>query len=315
MLVFGPVPSRRLGRSLGINNIPAKICSYSCIYCQLGPTKKLTIKRASFYEPERIFSAVKKQLASVTADDRVVDYMTFVPDGEPSLDVNLHTEISQLRELGIPIAIISNASQIWDEDVRTAFLDADVVSLKVDAISEGVWRRVNRPHRLLEHTRILDGIMEFSKEFSGDVITETMLVNSIDYEKELEPVAEFLSEISLKKAYIAVPTRPPCEDWVIPADEELLNRAFQIFASRLGNERVEYLIGYEGNAFSSTGDAVHDLLSITSVHPMRRDAVSKLLDKNDADWDVVKGLIDNQRMVELEYGGHTYFARKLGAFR
>jgi wyosine [tRNA(Phe)-imidazoG37] synthetase (radical SAM superfamily) len=315
MLVFGPVPSRRLGRSLGLNNVPAKSCSYSCIYCQLGPTKRLTADRTPFYEPEHILSAARKQLDSLSADDRAPDYLTFVPDGEPSLDMNLKSTISLLRELDTPIAVISNASMIWVEEVRDAFLEADLVSLKADAITERVWRQVNRPHRSLSHERILEGVVDFSKEFSGDLITETMLISSIHYDDELEPLAMFLSEISPKKSYIAVPTRPPCEEWVKPVDEGLLNRAFQIFASKLGHERVEYLIGYEGDAFASTGDVVHDLLSITSVHPMREDAVSTLLVKNNADWSVVDRLLSEGKMVKLEYGGHTYYARKLGAFR
>jgi wyosine [tRNA(Phe)-imidazoG37] synthetase (radical SAM superfamily) len=315
MVVFGPVPSRRLGRSLGINNVPAKRCSYSCIYCQLGPTKSLTTKRAPFYEPERILGAAKKQLDWLSPDDRALDYLTFVPDGEPSLDVNLKRTVSLLRELDTPIAVISNASMIWDEDVRDALLNADLVSLKVDAVAERIWRQVNRPHRLLKHKLILEGILEFSKEFSGDLITETMLIRSINYENELEPLAAFLSDISPEKSYIAVPTRPPCEEWVEPADEDLLNRAFQIFASRLGHEQVEYLMGYEGDAFASTGNVVHDLLSITSVHPMRKDAVSVLLNKNEADWSIVHRLLREQELVELEYGEHTFYARKLGAFR
>ncbi len=315
MVVFGPVPSRRLGRSLGINNIPAKSCSYSCVYCQLGPTHTLTAERTSFYSPEDIFHAAKRQLESLAVEDPLVDYLTFVPDGEPTLDVNLKREISLLRELGIRIAVISNASLIWDNEVRDALLDADLVSLKVDAVSERVWKRLNRPHRSLNSKRILEGIRRFAEEFSGDIITETMLIGDIDYEGELEPLAEYLSEVSPTRAYISVPTRPPCEDWVRPASEHLLNRAFQTVAAGLGHDRVEYLIGYEGDAFASTGDTVHDLLSITSVHPMRRDAVSRLLTRNKADWSTVAGLLDEGKMVELEYGGHTFYARKLGDFR
>ncbi|TFF93288.1 radical SAM protein, partial [Candidatus Thorarchaeota archaeon] len=250
MVVFGPVPSRRLGRSLGINNIPAKSCSYSCVYCQLGLTRGKTIKRTSFYDPKEILEAARRQLASVASDDGPVDYVTFVPDGEPSLDINLRTEISLLRDLGIPIAIISNASLIWDEEVRQAFMEADLVSLKVDAVSEDIWKRVDRPHGRLELERILEGIVQFAGEFSGDLITETMLLSGIDYEEEIGRIADFLSQIPLKEAYLAVPTRPPCEEWVEPADEDLLNRAFQEYASTLGGDRVELLIGYEGDAFS-----------------------------------------------------------------
>ena len=315
MVVFGPVPSRRLGRSLGINNIPAKSCSYSCIYCQLGPTETQSAKRRSFYKTERILKAVEKQLGALASDDRMVDYLTFVPDGEPTLDVNLQEHISSVGDLEIPVAIISNASLIWDNEVQDALLDADLVSLKVDAVSDEVWKAMNRPHKSLELERILEGVTRFADQFPGEIITETMMTSGVDYTSELEGVAEFLSQVSPKKAYISVPTRPPCEDWVRPVSEKLLNRAFQAFASNLGHERVELLIGYEGDAFASTGDVVHDLLSITSVHPMREDAVLRLLEKNNADRSVLGGLLDTEKMVELEYSGHKYYARKLGEFR
>jgi wyosine [tRNA(Phe)-imidazoG37] synthetase (radical SAM superfamily) len=133
MIAFGPVPSRRLGRSLGINNIPPKVCSYSCVYCQLGRTLKMQVERQAFHLPEEILVAVQKKVNSVKAAGESIDYLTFVPDGEPSLDINLGHAIELLRPLGLPIAVITNASLIWREDVRTDLRKADWVSLKVDA--------------------------------------------------------------------------------------------------------------------------------------------------------------------------------------
>ena len=311
MIIFGPVPSRRLGRSLGINNIPAKVCSYSCVYCQLGRTIKTCIERRAFYDPEQIFKNVKERIGEAKAKDEKIDYLTFVPDGEPTLDVNLGREMELLKALNRPIAILTNASLLWRADVKDDLLKADLVSVKIDAISEKNWRKINRPHKSLKIDEILNGIIEFSGEFKGKLITETMLIDGLDYSDELEKTADFLSKIRPHKAYIAVPTRPPAERWVKPADERVINRAFQLFSRKLGDDVVEYLIGYEGNAFAFTGNLEEDLLSITSVHPMREEGVKELLKKANASWGVVKNLLDKGKIIELEYEDHKYYMRKL----
>jgi wyosine [tRNA(Phe)-imidazoG37] synthetase (radical SAM superfamily) len=311
LIGFGPVPSRRLGKSLGINNIPAKICSYSCIYCQLGKTTKMRANRQVFYSPERIFEDVKNKVIEAKARNERIDYLTFVPDGEPTLDINLGKEISLLHQIGMPIAVLTNASLIWEGDVKNCLSKMDLVSLKVDVISENLWRRINSPHKSLKLDEILDGIVKFSKEFRGITVTETMLVDGVDYTDEFDKIADFLAEVRLNKAYIAIPTRPPAEGWVRPAKEELINKAFQTFAEKLGQEKVEYLIGYEGNAFAFTGNVEEDLLSITSVHPMREEGVREFLKKAEADWSVVGKMITEGKLIELEYEKHRYYMRKI----
>ena len=311
MIAFGPVPSRRLGRSLGINNIPAKVCSYSCIYCQLGRTVERSSERKRFYAPEEVFKDVERRFREVKRKGEVVDYLTFVPDGEPTLDENLGVEIDLLRELGVPMAILTNSSLVWREDVREDLLKLDLVSLKVDAVNERVWRRINRPEKSLKLQDILDGILEFSKKFKGKLITETMLVEGVEYGEEFEKIAEFLSRVKPDKAYVAIPTRPPAESWVKPAREETVNKAFQEFSKRLGEWKVEYLIGYEGEAFSSTGDLEENLLSITSVHPMREEGVKRLLKRANADWKIVENLLAEGKLIKLEYEGHIYYMRTL----
>ncbi|WP_297479112.1 radical SAM protein [Thermococcus sp.] len=309
MLAFGPVPSRRLGKSLGVNNIPDKVCSYACVYCQIGRTLSMEIERRPFYEPEFIFEEVSKKVGETKARGEEIDYITFVPDGEPTLDVNLGLEVELLRELEIPLAILTNSSLIWREDVRNDLLAFDFVSLKLDAVSESLWRRIDRPHKSLSLERILDGMLAFRDDFNGTVVTETMLIN-VNYGDELERIADFLAELKPDRAYIAIPTRPPAEKWVEPADEEIINLAYQLFSERLG-ERVEYLIGYEGNAFASTGNIVDDILSITAVHPMREEALKELLRKNNADWSVVEGLLREGKLIRLNYRGGTFYMRAL----
>ena len=311
-IAFGPVPSRRLGRSLGINNIPPKTCSYSCVYCQLGKTSKLTVDRQAFYKPEDILREVKKKLCETNIRNERINYLSFVPDGEPTLDVSIGKEISLLRRIGIPIAVITNASLLWRKDVREDLIEAELVSLKIDAVSEDLWRRINRPHKGLRLNMVLDGIREFVKEFKGAVISETMLIDGIDYRDEFERIAEFLTQLEkLDKAYLAIPTRPPTEKWVKPAKVEVINAAFQVFSKKLGVNRVEYLVGYEGNAFASTGNIKEDLLGIMAVHPMRDEAVKEFLRKANADWQIIGGLLREGKIVELEFEGNRYYMRKL----
>jgi wyosine [tRNA(Phe)-imidazoG37] synthetase (radical SAM superfamily) len=310
MIAFGPVPSRRLGRSLGVNNIPPKVCTYACVYCQLGRTIKMQVTRPAFYEPEEVITAVQDKVERAMEAGEKVDYLSFVPDGEPTLDANLGCEIELLRPLGIKIAVITNASLIWRQDVREALVKADWVSLKIDSTREEVWRRLDRPYRTLQLASILDGMLEFVGAYTGELVTETMLVEGVNDSADcIGEVADFLAQLKPARAYLSIPTRPPAEEWVRAPGEEVINRAYQILSERVG--QVECLIGYEGNAFAFTGDVEGDLLSITAVHPMRKEAVSEFLTRAGADWSIVHRLIDRGQLVETTYEGRTFYVRKL----
>ena len=138
MITFGPVSSRRLGSSLGINNIPVKkICTYSCVYCQVGITRHYSITREAFYDPVKIYEEVANHLRKISNKP---DYLTFVADGEPTLDINLGKSIEKLKNFEIPIAVITNASLLNDPEVRTELSLADWVSVKVDANDESIWK-------------------------------------------------------------------------------------------------------------------------------------------------------------------------------
>jgi len=310
MIAFGPIPSRRLGRSLGINNIPPKICTYSCVYCQVGRTLNMQVEPSPFYEPEKLVSDVRQKVEDARNAGERIDYLTFVPDGEPTLDVKLDKEIEALKPLGIKTAVISNASLLWREEVRERLLEADWVSVKVDSVDHNTWRRVNRPHRSLELERMLSGIAAFAESFAGELATETMLVEGLnDSESDAQHVADFLATLEPKTAYVSIPTRPPAEDWAHGPTEDAINRFYQVVRSRVHS--VEYLIGYEGNAFAFTGDVEEDLLSITAVHPMREEAVEKFLDRAGADWPVVETLVSEGKLKVTEYQDNMYFMRSL----
>jgi len=310
LIAFGPVPSRRLGQSLGINNIPPKICTYSCVYCQLGRTLHMQVERKAFYKPEEILKAVVKKVKDAKDKEEHIDYLTFVPDGEPILDINLGKEIELLKPLGIKIAVISNASLIWQKDIRDDLCKADWVSFKIDAISEDIWRRVNRPHKSLQLDKVFQGIIEFSRTFEGELATETMLIQDVnDNTEEIEKIANFITGLKDAKSYISIPTRPPAEKWVRSVNEHTINSAYQLFKEKAIN--VEYLIGYEGNAFAFTGNTEDDLLSITSVHPMREEAVNKFLKKANGNWAIIGKLISENRLLEVQYKGKNFYIRKL----
>jgi wyosine [tRNA(Phe)-imidazoG37] synthetase (radical SAM superfamily) len=307
---FGPVPSRRLGRSLGVNNIPPKVCTYSCVYCQVGRTTEMAVERRTFYAPEEIVQDVRDKVEKVKEAGESIDYLTFVPDGEPTLDVNLGREIELLRPLGIKIAVITNASFIWRKDVREDLAKADWVSLKLDSTREDVWRRLNRPHRALQLASIMDGMLEFARAFEGELATETMLVEGINDGKEhIEEVVGFMARLKPSRAYLSVPIRPPAEMWVRVPVEEAINRAYHVLSGEVG--QVEYLIGYEGNAFAFTGNVEEDLLSITAVHPMREDAVDAFLARAGSGWPTIHGLIARRQLIETEYKGRRFYVRRL----
>ena len=308
MRAFGPVPSRRLGRSLGVNNIPPKICTYACVYCQVGRTTHAPVEPSAFYDPEDLVSEVRDKIEGARRVGENIDYITFVPDGEPTLDVNLAREIELLRPLGVKIAVISNASLIWRSDVRETLTQADWVSLKVDAADETHWRKVNRPHRALALGDIYEGMIEFAKSYEGKLVTETMLVRNLnDEEEQLKGIAGFLSVLEPSTAYLSVPTRPPTEQWVTLPDSETINRAYQIACDKVSS--VELLIGYEGNAFAFTGNVEEDLLSITAVHPMTEEAVSEFLEKANADETVLQQLVEQGRLVKTGYRGKDFYLR------
>ncbi|MEW6374532.1 MAG: radical SAM protein [Thermodesulfobacteriota bacterium] len=307
--IFGPVPSRRLGQSLGINNIPPKVCTYSCVYCQLGRTAKLQIERNAFYEPEEILKEVKDKIKKTRKIGEYIDYLTFVPDGEPTLDINLGKEIELLKSLGIKIAVITNSSLLYNKDLWENLSKANLVSLKIDSVREHVWRKINRPHKRLNLDLILDGILGFASYYRGKLITETMFVKGLnDGIEQIYEIVDFLSLLRPFKAYLSIPTRPPAEKWVQPPEEEKISSIFQIFKKRI--EQVEYLIGYEGNAFAFTGDIEEDLMSITSVHPMREDAVKEFLSKAKVDRTIIQKLVANKELIVMEYKGKRFYMRR-----
>lgn len=270
----------------------------------------MQVDREPFYRVEDIVREAGQRIRELGEKGERVDYLTFVSSGEPTLDVNLGKEIEALKSLGLKVAVITNSSLMWQEEVREELLQADWVSLKVDTVNSGIWQRINRPCRKLRLEDVLEGVVCFSNHYGGFLATETMLIQELnDGECELEKVARFLAELKPDRAYISVPVRPPAEEGVFPSGEHEINTAYQIFG-RMGLDS-ECLTACEGDEFSLTGNVEVDLLNIMAVHPMRKAAVERLLEKYGRGWDIIDRLLNEQKIVGVEYQDEVFYLRKL----
>jgi wyosine [tRNA(Phe)-imidazoG37] synthetase (radical SAM superfamily) len=267
-------------------------------------------EREEFFPAEQLRGEVEDRLAAITDPAEYPDYVTFVPDGEPLLDRNIGREISFLKGKKFKTAVICNASLLGSAEVRKELAAADWVSVKVDSIREETWRKINRPVRSLDFDTILGGIKAFRKQFKGELVTETMLVKDLnDSEELINPLSDFLSELKPDTVYISIPTRPPAESWVTPPDEETVAGVYDQFLSK--NISAELLISYEGDNFIPGKDFQNDILSICSVHPMRQEAVDRLLKHHGENVSALDKLVENRQLLKLTYGDNVFYLRKL----
>lgn len=306
MIAFGPVPSRRLGSSLGINHIPPKHCPYSCVYCQVGRTTQLETKLQAFYPVEQILYEVEKKIRESTQAGRAIDYLSLVPDGEPTLDKNLCQLINGLTAFGIPVAVISNASLINHDEVQEALCLADWVSLKVDSVTEPGWHRVNRPHGSLSLSTILTGILAFRKKFQGELVTETMLISGINDDKQsILQLSTFLQELQPFKSYLSIPIRPPAEPWVKTPEFDSIRIVLDVIQQQL--PFADVLFDQENADFVSTGNMIDDILAILAVHPIYEKALRSMLKSAGANWSIVEGLLKSGMISTIQYRDQLFF--------
>ncbi len=305
--VYGPVPSRRLGRSLGVSPIPPKTCTYSCVYCQLGRTSKLQTKRESFFPPEEILGEIGEVLES--DEGKGVDCVTFVGDGEPTLSLDIGYLIEKTKERWhVPTAIITNGSLLWMEKLRTELLPVDYFLFTLSAGSEKVWKKLHRPHGSLSFEKVLWGMREFATERHGagkEVWAEVMLVKGVnDSDKALEDVADALMYVGVDRIYLMTPTRPPAEKWAVPPDPRTVLRARGVLA-RTG-EVLEAVTVEDGDfgveEFRDAGEAV---MKISMRHPLRLEQALWIEEKF-GEKGVVERLLSSGMLEKEEYMGHTY---------
>jgi wyosine [tRNA(Phe)-imidazoG37] synthetase (radical SAM superfamily) len=270
----------------------------------------MSIKRKEYFSPEDIFFEVSEKVKQLQSTRERIHYLTFVPDGEPTLDINLGKTIDLLKPLGINIAVITNSSLLWDKEVQNDLFKADWVSVKIDTVDENIWHTIDRPNGKLDLPKIISGIKTFASDYKGTLVTETMLVKDMnDNIESLRKTAQVISELNPYKAYILIPTRPPAEIFVEPPSEDNLNLAYQTFRDLINS--VELLVYSEGTNFSYSSDAEKELLSILAVHPMRKDAVETFLIKANSDWDLIESLINHNVLKEVKYSGNKYFVKNI----
>ncbi|HUV15304.1 MAG TPA: radical SAM protein [Pelolinea sp.] len=288
--IFGPVQSRRLGLSLGINHLPQKICTYSCVYCQLGFTRQMRIRRQNYSDPQSITKLTELRLNELSRQGMIPDTITLVPNGEPTLDKRIPEIIHELKSFRIPVAVITNASLLWMEEVMQQLSQADIVSVKIDTVNDKVWHRINRPHRSLVLEKILKGIIEFSKNFSGRLITETMLVNGLnDQPQSAKSLSQYLSQVDAVQSYISLPLRPPAEDHIIPPDRHTIEEFFEILTRADLNPFL--LSDLPESQFIGEESSITELLSILKVHPLEETEFLHILRKNNIPVSKIQDLI------------------------
>ncbi len=271
--VFGPVPSRRLGQSLGIDPIPSKTCNWNCVYCQLGRSKPMVSLRAEYFPREAMFAEIKETLE--THKKGAIDWITFVGSGEPTLHSSLGWLIAKVKKLTeIPVAVITNGSLLYLPEVRRELLLADAIMPTLDAGDAETYKKINRPMGEFTFKRLVDGMIAFRKEYTGKLWVEIMLIKGInDSLPTLNLLAETLKQIRPDEVHLNLPTRPPAEPWVAPPDDEGLLRATAILG-----DIAKIVTPIEGDFDLSGYENITDaIVGIVTRHPMRENQLIQTL--------------------------------------
>jgi wyosine [tRNA(Phe)-imidazoG37] synthetase (radical SAM superfamily) len=273
--VFGPVPSRRLGRSLGIDPIPLKTCNWNCVYCQLGRTAPLTGERGNYVPAGKIIEELQRALETLRPGS--VDWITFVGSGEPTLHASLGWMIRQVKALSsIPVAVITNGSLLHRPEVREELSVADAVLPTLDAGTDSLFRAINRPYPTFTFNQLVDGLVEFRRSYAGKLWIEVMLVKGLnDSEAALKDLAAVLSRIQPDEVQISLPLRPPAELWVEPAGPDGMARATAI----LGPVARALPPIPEGVHLSDSDDLADAVIAVISRHPMEEEELMRTLER------------------------------------
>lgn len=295
--VFGPVPSRRLGKSLGISPIPRKTCNYSCIYCQLGRTDKMTNERKEFFSLKNIINEFKNYLK----ENFAFDVVTIVGEGEPTLYSKLGDLIKEIKKItDKPVAVITNGALLNSKEVRSELMNADIVLPSLDAYNEEISKKIDRPLGTIHFQDELNGLIQFSNEYKGQLFLEIMLVSNINCDpKSIEAFKQILKKIKYDRVYINTPVRPPAESFVKTISKDEMRYAVE----ELGGISIDMLSS--GEFFSEIKDSYEAILNIIRRHPMNQFEIESFLNsrKDKLDYDIFKKLENDEKINCILYKG------------
>ena len=223
--VFGPVPSRRLGRSLGVDLVPLKVCSYDCIYCQLGRTTRKTVERKEWVPMDAVLDELKRKLACRP------DYITLSGSGEPTLHSGLGEIIEHIQAMtAVPVAVLTNGSLLWQPEVRAELAQADVVMPSLDAGDDLLFQAVNRPHPEITFEKLVSGLEQFRREFSGQYWLEVLLLaGHTGLPDHVRKIAELVRRIQPDRVQLNTASRPPAEEFAAPVPQARLTELARLF--------------------------------------------------------------------------------------
>lgn len=304
--VFGPVSSKRLGQSLGVDLLPSKSCTWNCIYCQLGRTTAFVTERREFFPKEEILSEILETVAS----GKPIDWITFVGSGETTLYKGLDWLIAEVKKVSkIPVAVITNGSLLSDPEVRRELLEADAVLPSLNAGSPELFERIDRPAPGFTFEKHVEGLRLFRQEYRGKLWVEVMLIRGVnDSEEALKEMAAVLAEIRPDMIHLVMPTRPAPESFVGIPDEELIQRAVFVLSSS-----APVLHPAKGEMNLGSADGLLDTVSgIATRHPVQEReleaALGKLFDGDAAKIRETMGeLLASGRFEKVRQGGELYW--------
>ncbi len=305
MYLFGPVPSRRLGLSLGVDLLNCKSCNLNCVYCELGRTFKYEDKRRVFVKT----ADVLKELNEYFGSGGAADFVTFSGAGEPTLAENLGEAIAAAkRETGRKAALITNAVLFSDAQVRKEAALADVVLPSVDAASEETFKKLNRPHASISLENYLDGLRKFSAEYRGGLWVEVMLVKGMnDNETELEKLAAYLGSLdNVEKIQVNTVVRARAEETADPVDEQTMARAVKILGPK-----AEAIGSFSGGKIQTINNVRDAAFSIIKLRPVTAEDISAVLPVSAKEaLSILEGLVGEGRAEKLKLDNRDFYRGK-----
>lgn len=295
---FGPVPSRRLGFSLGVDLIPLKTCTYNCVYCQLFQTSTQTLVRQSFFNKGEIISEIR----DVVSKRGSIDYITFSGSGEPTLNSDLGSIIKAVKEIAnIPVCVITNSSTLWMEDVRKDLELADLVLPSCDAVTDEVWNKINRPIENLNVKTVLEGLKTFCANHKGKKWLEVMFVRGInDSPDEIQQIADFVNSLNIDKVQINTVVRPPNEPDSEPLTREELEKIVSYF-----KHKTEIIASFNKVATTSRIEDVSEvILELLSRRPCKPQEMADSLGLNLNEVAKYLEKLQNEQKIVCKDSGH-----------